>query len=151
LSTEQERTNKALMASVAKAFKEGDLRPLFEAIDDSIVWTSTSPVEFFRFGGVHFNRAGVTELSAQIFSTYHFRAFTPISIVAEGETVWGHFNMEMIHLPSGRVAKSEIAIRWVVRNKKVVEHQGFFDTATMLMHQRELSAPEAAEAGKSRA
>ncbi|TAL01760.1 MAG: hypothetical protein EPO08_08665 [Rhodospirillaceae bacterium] len=135
MSEETEISNKALMVSVARGFKEGDLRPLFDSIDDNIIWKSMSPTALFRFGGVHAQRLGVKEVTAFIFATYHFREVEALEIIAEGDTLWGLFKCEVIHLPTRRTVKSDLAIRWVVRNNKIVEHQGFFDTAGMLMQQ----------------
>src|SRR5579872_3783161 len=60
----QESFNKNLMLSVFRAFKDGDLEPLFACLSDDVVWKSTAPPEFFRFGGTHYGRAGMKEFTA---------------------------------------------------------------------------------------
>ena len=43
-----------------------------------------------------------------------------------------------MHLPSGRYVRSDIFMRWTVKDGKIIEHQGFFDTAGVLMQQGDL-------------
>jgi ketosteroid isomerase-like protein len=136
----QELFNRSLMLSVFAAFKDSDLGPLFDAIHPDVVWKATAPKEFFRFGGTHRGLAGIREYTALLFSRYHFVRFQPKVVTAKGEQVFGLFEAEAKHRPSGRYVKSDIAIRWVVREGKVIEHQGFFDTAGVLIQQGELVA-----------
>jgi len=128
------------MLSVFAAFKDSDLGPLFDAIHPDVVWKVTAPKEFFRFGGTHRGIAGIREYTALLFSRYHFVRFQPKVVTAKGEQVFGLFEAEAKHCPSGRYVKSDIAIRWLVREGKVIEHQGFFDTAGVLIQQGELVA-----------
>jgi ketosteroid isomerase-like protein len=137
-----ENSHKSLMTEVARAFKEGDMRPLLEAIDDDVVWVETAPPEFFRFGGTRLKRAGVIEAEAHIFANYLFRRFDPIDIVAMGDVVWGLFRVEALHRPTGKVVKTDYASRWRMRDGKIVEHQGLFDSATVLMQQGDIAAPK---------
>jgi ketosteroid isomerase-like protein len=137
----ENHANKAMMEAVMHAYKEGDLRPLLDAIDDNVVWKETVPVDFFRFGGTRRQRKGVTEAQAQIFSEYLFRRFEPLEIIATGDVVWGLYRVEATHLPSGKAVSSDYAMRWRVRGGKIVEHQGFFDSAGVLMQQGQIPAP----------
>jgi ketosteroid isomerase-like protein len=143
-STGNVEANKALMARVARAFVEGDLQPLLDALDENAVWTSNSPVEFFRIGGTRRNSEGTAEQLALLSATYVFRRFDPKEIVAEGDTVWGLFAVAATHLPTGKPVTVDLAIRWVVRNEKILSHQGFFDSASMLIQQGEIQRPTAA-------
>ena len=56
-------------------------------------------------------------------------------MMAEGEVVWGLFDVEAQYQPTGRILKMAIAIRWRVRDGKLLEHQAFFDTANLLAQQ----------------
>jgi ketosteroid isomerase-like protein len=129
------------MESVTRAFKEGDTRPLLDAIDDDVVWIETAPAEFFRFGGTRLKRTGLTEALAYVFASYLFRRFEPVEIVTAGDVVWGLFRVEAVHRPTGKPVNCDYATRWRMRNGKIVEHQGFYDTATVLMQQGQLSRP----------
>jgi ketosteroid isomerase-like protein len=131
-------TPETLMRTVAKAFENGDLQPLFDAVDDKIVWNTASvPGGTFRFGGGYSKRIGVTEILSRISAAYIFRRFEPVEIVADGDRLWGLFQVEADYLPTGKDVNIEIAIRWRVQNNKIVEHQGFLDTVSLLMQQGE--------------
>jgi ketosteroid isomerase-like protein len=134
------------MRDVAQAFEQSDLRPLLDAMDDNVVWKSGSTVEgLFRFGGEYTDYHGVLEVTSQIAMTYTFRRFRPKEIMSSGEIVWGLFNIEADYReagedsPNSKPVKFECAIRWRVRDRKIVEHQAFFDTAALLMQHGQLS------------
>jgi len=139
----QELTNKTLMLTVMAAFADGNLEPLFAAVSSDVVWKATAPREFFRFGGTHRGIAGMKEYTALLFSRYHFTRFTPKTLTAKGDQVWGLFEAEALHQPSGKYVQSDISIRWTVKDGKITEHQGFFDTASVLMQQGELAVEAA--------
>lgn len=134
----QEQSNKALMLAVIAALKEGDLEPLFAALSPDVVWKATAPREFFRFGGIHHGVAGVREYSALLFSRYHATRLEPKAVTAQGDRVWGLYEAEALHQPSGRYVQFDIFFGWTVKDGHIVEHQCLFDTASVLMQQGEL-------------
>jgi len=131
-----------LMRRVMAAFEKGDLEPLFKAIDDNIVWKSASahPGDF-RFSGEYRNRAGVVEVMSKFAMSYFVQRFAPVEIVSGGDIVWGLFDVHMIYQPMAenaqtrRAIKLDCAMRWRVRDGRIVEHQAFYDTASMLAQQ----------------
>lgn len=131
------------MLSVMTAFRDGDLAPLFAILDPAIVWRAHAPREFFRFGGTHRGLAGVKEYTALLASRYHFTRLKPLAVTARAEQVWGLFDAEAMHIPSGRYVTTCLVMRWTIRDDRLVEHQGFFDTAGVLMQQGELAAAAA--------
>ena len=137
----------ALMRTVTAAFEVGDLRPLFAAVHKDIVWKAASPrTNLFRFGGVHRQREGVLDVTAQIAMDYVFRNFKPREIVAKGDVVWGLFDVEAEYefhsdTPELKLIKLEIAIRWRIQEGKIIEHQAFFDTVSLLAQRGELPDP----------
>jgi ketosteroid isomerase-like protein len=134
----EESRNRNLMLSVIRAFKVGDLDPLFAAISDDVVWKSTAPKEFFRFGGIHRGRMGVKAYTALLFTRYSFIRFEPKLVVARDNVVWGQFEAQAVHRLSDKIVNTDISIHWVVKAGKILEHQGFFDTASVLMQQGDL-------------
>jgi ketosteroid isomerase-like protein len=132
--------NRDLMLSVVAALKDGDLDPLFAALSPDVIWTSTAPPAFFRFGGTHRGLAGMREYTALLFSRYHYTRFAPRNITAMGDQVWGLFDVEALHQTSGRYVRYDMAIHWTVVNGKITRHQGFFDTASVLIQQGDLAA-----------
>lgn len=134
----QEQSNRNLMLSVIGAFKDNNLEPLFAALSPEVVWKATAPREFFRFGGTHHGFQGMKEYTALLFSRYSFVRFMPKTITAKGDQVWGLFEAEAQHRPTGKYVTSDISIRWTVKDGKITEHQGIFDTASVLMQQGDL-------------
>jgi len=139
----QEVSNKALMLSVLAAFADGNLEPLFKAVSSEVVWKASAPQEFFRFGGTFQGIGGLHEYTALLSSRYHFTRLTPKIVTASGDQVWGLFEAEWLHQPSGRYIRFDISIRWTIKQGKIVEHQCFFDTAGVLMQQGELTVAAA--------
>jgi len=139
----QELDNKTLMLAVVAAFKDSNLESLFAALSPEVLWKATAPREFFRFGGTHRGIAGMKEYTALLFSRYHFTRFVPKTLTARDDQVWGLFEAEALHRPSGKYVKSDISIRWTVKDGKITEHQGFFDTASVLMQQGDLAVEAA--------
>jgi len=136
----KELSNKNLMLSVFRAFKEGDVEPLYAALSQDVCWKSYAPPESFRFGGVRIGRAEVKAHISLVLSQYHFIHFDPTLIVTQGELVMGQFEIEARHQRTNKIVQADISIRWTVRNRQIVEHQGFFDTAGVLMQQGDLVA-----------
>lgn len=135
----QEQSNKTLMLGIATAMKEGNLEPLFAALSPDVVWNASAPPHFFRFGGIHRGVAGVREYSALLFSRYHIMRLDVRAITAQDDRVWGLFEAEALHQPSGRYVKFDIFLGWTVRDGLICEHQSLFDTAGVLIQQGELA------------
>ena len=138
-----EQSNKALMLAVLAALKEGNLEPLFAALSPDVVWKATAPQQFFRFGGVYRGIAGVREYSALLFSRYHATKLAPRAVTAQGDRVWGLYEAEALHQPSGRYVQFDIFFGWTVKDGHIVEHQCLFDTASVLIQQGELAVEAA--------
>jgi ketosteroid isomerase-like protein len=139
----QEQSNRNLMLSVIGAFKDNNLQPLFAALSPDVVWKATAPREFFRFGGTHRGMAGMKEYTALLFSRYSFVRLDPKVITAHGDQVWGLFEAEALHRTSGKYVTSDISIRWTVTDGKITEHQGIFDTASVLLQQGDIAVKAA--------
>lgn len=133
----------SVMRDVAAAFEIGDLRPLFDAIDPAVVWQSGATADSgLRFGGTYNGRSGVLEITSQLAAGYLFRRFRPREILSSGDLVWGLFNVEGAFLPLPSQHRDIVvpfhincAIRWRMRNNKVIEHHSFFDTLSLLQQQ----------------
>jgi ketosteroid isomerase-like protein len=137
-----------LMRRVAAGFEKSDLQPLLEAMHDDIVWKTASRQEgVFRFGGEYKGRAGVLNVMSQLAMDYTFRRLTPKEILASDDTVWGLCDAVLSFDPKGKPVAAntvnlEIAIRWRLKDGKIIEHQAFFDTAALLIQQGRLSGKE---------
>ncbi len=135
-----------LMKTVVVAWGNADMRPALEALDENVIWQSASSCEggVFRFGGTYRGRANVVALLSTISTSYFFRRYVVKEIVSKGEVVWGLFEMQGDFLPTGgnestrKPFNLETAMRWRIRDGKILEAQSFFDTAALLVQQHEL-------------
>jgi ketosteroid isomerase-like protein len=136
-----------LMRKVAAGFEKSDLQPLLDAIHEEIVWkTATKHEGLFRFGGEYKNRPGVLEILSKISMDYTFHHLRPKEILASGDVVWAHFDVGFSFDPKDKSGESrtlnlEMAFRWRLKDGKIIEHQGFFDTASFLIQQRAMEHP----------
>jgi ketosteroid isomerase-like protein len=136
-----------LMRKVAAGFEKSDLQPLLDAIHEEIVWKTASKQEgVFRFDGEYKNRPGVLDVLSKISMDYTFHYLRPKEILAVGDVVWGHFDASLSFDPKGKggadkTVNLEMAIRWRLKDGKIIEHQGFFDTASLLIQQGKMPNP----------
>jgi len=135
-----------LMRTVVAAFEKSDLKPLLDALHQDVVWKSASRQEgLFSFQGEYRNRAGVTEVLSHISKDYTFHRMKPREITAAGDVVWGLFDVEVRYDAKGKSAEAknialDIAIRWRLKDGKIIEHQAFLDTAYLMMQQMQLQS-----------
>ncbi|MGO8913259.1 MAG: nuclear transport factor 2 family protein [Bradyrhizobium sp.] len=131
-----------LMRTAVAAFAQSDIKPLLDALHEDVVWKSASKQEgLFRFHGEYKNRAGVMEILSLISLDYTFHHMKPKEIVTVGDVVWGYFDVGLSYETKGKAAapkfvQLDMAIRWCLKEGKIIEHQAFFDTAYLLMQQR---------------
>jgi ketosteroid isomerase-like protein len=135
------------MRKVARAFEQSDVQPLLDAIHDEIVWkTATKHEGLFRFDGEYKNRPGVLEILSNISMDYTFHHLRPIEGLAGGDVVWGHFDVGFSYDPKGdavpvKTINLEMAFRWRLKDGKIIEHQGFWDTASLMIQQGSMQPP----------
>jgi ketosteroid isomerase-like protein len=136
-----------LMRKVAAGFEKSDLQPLLDAIHEDIVWkTATNHEGLLRISGEYKNRPGVLEVLSKISMDYTFHHLKPIEILAGGDVVWGHFDAGLSFDPKGKAGAArtinlEMAIRWRLKDGKIIEHQAFWDTASLLIQQGAMERP----------
>jgi ketosteroid isomerase-like protein len=136
-----------LMRKVAAGFEKSDLQPLLDAIHEEIVWkTATKHEGLFRFGGEYKNRPGVLDILSKISMDYTFHHLKPKEVLAGGDVVWGHFDVGFSYDPKGKgvpvkTINLEMAFRWRLKDSKIIEHQGFWDTASLMIQQGSMEQP----------
>jgi len=77
-------------------------------------------------------KAGVAQALADVSKRCRCRHFEPREVISIGEIVWGLFEVEIEYFEEQKVVVTEMAIRWRVRHGKILEHQAFTDTASLL-------------------
>ena len=123
------------------------MQPLLDAIHEDIVWRAATKHEgLFRFGGEYKGRPGVLDILSKISMDYTFHHLRPKEILAGGDVVWGLFDVGLTFDPKGKggtpmVMNLEMVFRWRLKDHKIIEHQGFWDTASALMQQGRLEDP----------
>lgn len=134
-----------LMRKVIAGFEKSDLQPLLDALHDDVVWKSASKKPgMFRFGGNYQTKLGVIEALSQISMDYTVQHMWPKEITTCGDVVWGLFDVETAYDPMDpdpmaastsaqeKMIQLEMAIRWRLKDGKIIEHQSFLDTALLL-------------------
>lgn len=141
--TQEER----LMKDVVEAWGRADIGPIFAALDDNVVWksASTGGEGRFRFGGEYRGRQSVVALLSKISTAYFFSRYETKEVVSKGDVVWGLFVSHGTYSPVGERKPAvpfvlEQAMRWRIRDGKIVEAQTFFDTAGLLAQQQAAAA-----------
>lgn len=136
-----------LMRQIVSGFESADLEPLIAALHDNVMWKSASKQEkVFRFGGDYCSKLGVLDALSDILMDYTINQMRPKEIVAAQDVVWGLFDVELDYDPTrgmdaigkseqSRPVELEVAIRWRLKDEKIIEHQAFFDTASLLIQQ----------------
>ncbi|MDE2466285.1 MAG: nuclear transport factor 2 family protein [Alphaproteobacteria bacterium] len=124
-------TPEALMRRLAKAVEKSDFQTLIAAVDDNVVWhTGGRQPGVVGLAGTYTSRAGLLEVTAKLATLLSFCRFEPKEIVADGEVVWGWFDAAASLIGRGpQLVQFEIALRWRVRDGKILEHKAFYDTA----------------------
>lgn len=126
-----------LLKSVLRAVENANFEPLYQAMSDDVVWKSAATMKgVFRFGGRYRGQKGVETLISEIETDYTLRSLTPREVISRGDVTWGLFWVDLLYKPTLAQVCFDFAIRWRLRDGKVVEHQGFMDTATMLIGER---------------
>jgi ketosteroid isomerase-like protein len=132
----------ALMRDIVAAFERAELEPLLSALHPDVVWISASRIPgLLSFHGEYKGRHGVTELLAEVAKDYTFHSLKPRCVTSRGNVVWGLFDVALSYDPKGKrvsenLLRLDMAFRWVLKDGKIIEHQGFFDTAYLLEQQR---------------
>ena len=130
------------MRTIMASFGKSDLGPLMEALHPDVVWKSASREPgLFSFQGKYKNRAGVIEVLSNISKNYTFHHIIPKEMTSAGDVVWALCDVKVSYDAKGKGTKPttvllDVAIRWRLKDGKIIEHQAFFDTAHLLMSQK---------------
>ena len=140
------------MKSCMEAWGLADAGPVTAALHDDVVWISANAQWDDRLcsGGVYRGRALAIAQLSKLSTAYFIKTCTAKEVVSKGEIVWGIFQMTGTYAPVSRpdtVPKSvnwELAMRWRVRDGKILDAQAFFDTQGLLLQEgfKSLAGPD---------
>lgn len=120
-----------------QAVEQANFEPLYESMSDDVVWKSAATMKgFFRFGGEYKGRKGVETLVSEVETDYVLRSLTTREVISKDDVTWGLFWVDMVYKPTLAQVSFDFVIRWRIQDGKVVEHQGFIDTAALLLHEQ---------------
>ena len=85
------------------------------------------------------------ELMRDIVAGFARSDLQPLLDALHDDVVWGCFDVALSYDAKGKGIEPvpvafEVAIRWRMKDGKIIEHQAFFDTAHLLMKQKEAQA-----------
>jgi ketosteroid isomerase-like protein len=128
-------SNKAILERVLKAYSEGDVAPLREAADPSVVYHSHAAKEIFRFGGRHEGFANAVAAMSSIASGYAIHSYRIRELIGDGDIVWSLADVEATERRKKRQVKMTLAARWQFRDGRIVFVEDYFDSARMALEQ----------------
>jgi len=126
-----------LVRIVGQALESADFEPLLNALSDDIVWKSAATMKgFLRIGGQYTGRQGVEQWKSEFETDYAVRSITPKEVVVKEDVMWGLFWVDLLYRPTLAQVCFDCAVRWRLKNEKIVDHQAFIDTAAVLIHEQ---------------
>jgi ketosteroid isomerase-like protein len=130
MSPSSAQTPKQLIQSLYDAFSRGDIAAVLSGLAANVEWVDEGP-PVVPFGGTYRGVAEVATFFQKLDATVAFEEFTVDAAVAEGERVvmLGHFRSRA--KTTGKIASSDFAHSWIVREGKAVRFQAFGDTAAV--------------------
>ena len=141
-----------LMKTCMEAWGHADNGPIAAAFHDDMIWVSANARwdERLCSGGTHKGRALALAQLSKLSTAYFNTSCVAKEIVSSGDVVWGIFQITSTYAPVNnpnavrKPVNWEMAMRWRVRNGKIVDAQAFFDTAGLLVQQgfKSLAGPD---------
>ena len=121
---------------MVESFGEADIGPLYDVLDDNIIWKAPSadPNARMVFRGQYEGRANVVAHLAKIHTAFFYERAVAKVIVSAGEIVWALIDLAGSYAPQGpRNARIPFAVEAALRARvrKIVEMQVFLDTAAL--------------------
>ena len=127
--------NKTTLRRVIKAYERGDFDPIYQALDDDVVWASNTLANHYRFGGMRQGRAGVVEALSMIAADYDISRYDVVEMVGEGDVIWATSTLSLFDRKTGRPLVFPLVNRWQFKDGKIISCSEFFDTAAVLQQQ----------------
>jgi len=123
-----DQPNVALVKSAYEAFSRGDINGVLAALSDDVDWHIQGPSGIPMIGRWRGHQE-VADFFKIVNDNEEAEEFTPHTFIGDGENVvvLGHYRWRM--KATGRVAESDFAHAFVVRDGKVISYNEYTDTA----------------------
>lgn len=127
-----EQRNLDLVRTAYANFQKGDISAIIAVMDEDVEWKLPGSTEDIAILGTRHGRDGVADFFATLASTEEVLQFEPREFLAQGDrvVVLGHYSWRVI--ATGRVAESDWAHVFTVRDGKVKAFQEYSDTASLV-------------------
>ena len=124
-------TNVEIVQACFAAFQRGDVATILNLCDDQVEWVEPGDPKSIPFAGRGKGKNSATEFFRVVGETTELLKWEPQQFVASGDRVVGFALWETRVKATGKVARSEIAVDFTVRNGKVARWQGYYDTGAV--------------------
>lgn len=125
-------SNSALIHSLYEAFGRGDLKTIFDRLDPSIDWISSTAAKSIPWRGSHCGIEGAASFFKALTDALDFEVFEPRQFFAAGDTVTVLGRTLARVKNTGKKFDSEWAHVFTVKSGKVERFQEFYDTAAIV-------------------
>jgi ketosteroid isomerase-like protein len=126
---------KTHLRRMLKAYGEGDLSLIREALEPDVVYHPHGPPELFRFAGRHVGLADAIAALSAIASDYSIHRYDVREMIGEGDIIWVTSGIDAtdrrrhVHLAITLVA------RWQFRGVRVASVDEYFDSGEIALRQ----------------
>ena len=109
-------------------FSKGNIPALLESLSDDVQWVSPGPKEVTPWAGNYKGKAQVAEFFRVVAQEIDFLKFEPREFVEQGNKVITLGFMEGKSRKTGKVAATEWAMAFTLKNGKVTHFREYADT-----------------------
>jgi uncharacterized protein len=128
--------NSTLIAELYAAFTRGDVPSILERLSDDVRFIHTDAPEI-PYGGTYDGKAGVQRFFENIGGALEVKSFEPKTYLSSGGEVVATGVWSGTARATGKPYTAQWAHRFLVRDGKVTQFQGFEDTALIAAALRE--------------
>ena len=121
-------TNTEIVQGIFAAFQRGDVAAILNVFDDNVEGIEPG-APAIPWAGPRKGKNGAAEFFRIMGDTTEVLKFEPRKYVASGDTVIALGSWEIRGKSTGKVARSDWALDFTIRNNKVIRWQGYLDTA----------------------
>ncbi|HXH19062.1 MAG TPA: nuclear transport factor 2 family protein [Chitinophagales bacterium] len=121
-------TNTDLVKRLYQLFNEGKTEELINQFDDNCEFIDPAPREFVPYGGTRKGKAAIREFFKLLNETIEIKRMEPREYIEQNDkvVVLGYWEAKV--KKTGKIAKSDWAMYFRLKNGRIVRHQGFEDT-----------------------
>ena len=121
------QANVELIKKCYNYFKEGNIPALLNELSDDIKWISPGP-KMIPWAGEYEGKQSVGEFFTKLGGSVDFQSFEPREFIAQGNRVIALGHGAATSKKTGKSAKNEWAMAFIIKNGKVTHFQEYINT-----------------------